>query len=199
MSQKIQGGSVFPNPRLSPSGPLLSGEGGPVVQIAFDQVIFTVNPASTFSIPIPPGVPPPTEAEILASTIPRDVDDPTGDFLSVTLRGVKKSNMIAVWFSFGILHNATPAADGIVFLGLGFDDGAGNDAGLIGFATQELELLGGSAAGSKEGSIVTFGPNPYGAQRDVRLFPVAFSLENPGLIKPASNQNAILAAEIAKT
>jgi len=197
MSAKIQGGSVYPNPRLSPSGPLLSGEGGPMVQVGFDQVIFTVNPSSSFDIPIIPGVP--TEAQIIAAKIPRDVDDPSGDILSVTLRSVKKSNMIAAWFSFGILHNQGSAQDGVVFLGLGFDDGLGGDAGLIPFAVQELELIGGSAAVTKEGSIVTFGPNPYGAQRDVRIFPVAFSIENTGRIVPATNQNGILVAEIAKT
>jgi hypothetical protein len=192
MSAQIQGGSVYPNPRLSPSGPLLSGEGGPIVQIGFDQAIFTVNLASNYVFP---SFAMPTEAEILASKIPRDVDDPTGEFLSVTLRSVKKGNLIAVWFSFGI---SDEGAAGNSTLALGFDDGQGNDAGLIGFALQTVPLA--STTDHEQGSIVTLGPNPYGVQRDVRIFPVAISsIPNVGQIIPAIAQNALLVAEIAKT
>jgi len=196
MSAKVQGGSVFPNPRLSPSGPLLSGEGGPIVQIGFDQAIFTVNPGTPYvlpAIPVSPGHP--TEAEILASKIPRDVDDPTGDFLSVTLRSVKPRSLIAAWFSFGFFREG---ADGTAFYLLGFDDGAGNDEGLVAFSVQSIPITAAKNAGN--GSIVTLGPNPYGEVRDVRLFPLAYvTVAGTGEILPALAQNALLAAEIAKT
>jgi hypothetical protein len=200
MSAKIQGGSVFPNPRLSPSGPLLSGEGGPIIQIGFDQAIFTTDPAVPYvfpALPVSPGHP--TEAEILASKIPRDVNDPTGDFLSVTLRTVKKGSLIAAWFSFGAIHVGVSdeGMNGACVFALGFDDGDGNDPGLIGFAVQTVVLD--TAGQIEQGSIVTLGPNPYGEQRDVRLFPLAFSsIANVGEILPVIAQNALLAAEIAK-
>jgi hypothetical protein len=191
MSAKIQGGSVFPNPRLSPSGPLLSGEGGPIIQIGFDQAIFTTDPAVPYVFP---PFAAPTEADILASKIPRDVNDPTGEFLSVTLRTVKKGSLIAAWFSFGVIREG---ANGACVLALGFDDGHGNDEGLIGFAAQTVALN--TVGQIEQGSIVTLGPNPYGEQRDVRLFPLAFSsVANVGEILPVIAQNALLAAEIAK-
>ena len=195
MSAKILGGSVFPNPRLSPSGPLLSGEGGPIIQIGFDQAIFTTDPAVPYvfpALPVSPGHP--TEAEILASKIPRDVNDPTGDFLSVTLRTVKKGSLIAAWFSFGVIREG---ADGACVLALGFDDGRGNDEGLIAFAAQTIAMN--TDGQIEQGSIITLGPNPYGEQRDVRLFPLAFSsVASVGEILPVIAQNALLAAEIAK-
>lgn len=190
MSAKILGGSVFPNPRLSPSGPLLSGEGGPIIQIAFDQAIFTTDPAVPYVFP---DFAAPTEAQILASKIPRDMNDPTGDFLSVTLRTVKRGSLIAAWFSFGVIREG----DGAAIFALGFDDGAGNDEGLIAFAVQTVALN--TVGQIEQGSIVTLGPNPYGEQRDVRLFPLAFSsLPSVGQILPVLAQNALLAAEIAK-
>jgi len=191
MSAKIQGGSVFPNPRLSPSGPLLSGEGGPIIQIGFDQAIFTTDPAVPYVFP---PFAAPTEAEMIASKIPRDVNDPTGEILSVTLRTVKRGSLIAAWFSFGVIREG---ANGACVFALGFDDGNGNDAGLIGFAVQAVPLT--SAGQFEQGSIVTLGPNPYGEQRDVRIFPVAWnSIANVGEILPVVAQNALLAAEIAK-
>ena len=191
MSAKILGGSVFPNPRLSPSGPLLSGEGGPIIQIGFDQAIFTTDPAVPYVFP---PFAAPTEAEILASKIPRDMNDPTGDFLSVTLRTVKKGSLIAAWFSFGVIREG---ADGACVLALGFDDGRGNDEGLIAFAAQTIAMN--TDGQIEQGSIITLGPNPYGEQRDVRLFPLAFSsVPDVGEILPVVAQNALLAAEIAK-
>lgn len=183
---------MFPNPRLSPSGPLLSGEGGPIIQIGFDQAIFTTNPATPYVFP---DFAAPTEADILASKIPHDVDDPFGEPLSFTLRSVKKGSLIAAWFSFSVFCEGTAGAS---VLSLGFDDGAGGDAGLIAFALQTVVL--GGAGEAEQGSIVTLIPNPYGEQRDVRIFPTAFSaLPNVGEIFPSIAQNALLVAEIAKT
>jgi hypothetical protein len=190
MSAKIQGGSVFPNPRLSPSGPLLSGEGGPIVQLGFDQTVFSEGLGGY----VFPDFAVPTEADIIASKIPRDVDDPLGPPLSVTLRSVKKGNLIAAWFSFGTICES-PGNSTFV---LGFDDGAGGDAGLIAFAIQTVVFA--LAGEDEQGSILTLIPNPYGEQRDVRIFPSAFSLvPNVGQIFPAAYQNALMAAEIAKT
>ena len=197
---------VFPDHRLSPSGPLLSGQGGPIIQIGFDQCIFTDLLKATWEIQ--DSLVDPTDLQdVLANAIlPRDTslqnggppppitDVPLSNRMGVTLQNVRKDSLIAVWYSFGFVS----AVNILMTTAVGAEDGDGNRAA-VGFATQLMveAAVGGSAIST--GSILALGPNPVGAQSDITVFPVAFDNDLDISVVPGTNQVAIMAAEIAQS
>lgn len=200
-------GSVFPNHRLSPSGPQLSGEGGPIIQIGFDQCIFTdplkaswevqrdlndpfdaadicANAIIARDVSLTDGGPPPSVTNI-----------PKSNRMGVTLKGVKKDSLIGAWFSFGI---STDVLGFVMAAALCAEDGDGNQAP-VGFSNQTVVEAGTPSGSNAIGSVVTLQPNPTGIVSDITVYPVMFTQDLKVVIFPALNQVALMVAEFAKT
>jgi hypothetical protein len=208
MAQPPQG-SVFPNHRLSPSGPQLSGDGGPIIQIGFDQCIFSDPSKPVWEIqdglvnPLDP-------ADILANAIiardtsltdggppPSATNIPKTNRLGVTLSKVKADSLIGAWFSFGF-SSVDPNVSFLVTTALGLEDEDGNQA-FVGFSNQNVVEVGAAPLAVATGSALSLGPNPLGAVGDVTVYPVAFCIDQDVLVQPGLNQVAIMVAEFAKT
>lgn len=187
---------------------MLSGEGGPIIQMGFDQIIFS-DPGGITQWEIQDSLTNPLDpADVLANAIlPRDVsltdggpppaitNIPKTNRLGVTLSQVKPDSLIAAWASFGLL---APVGSFLATVALGIEDEAGAQA-LIGFGVQNLVASTAAASSNALGSILALGPNPTGIQQDITVYPTAFCIDQDVRVEPGFNQVAIMVAEIAKT
>lgn len=180
-------GTVFPHLRLPPSGPVLPG--GQIVQVGFDQAIFTGVNTDSYKIPV-------AQPNPFNNKIPRDVTgNATFPFvgvpMGVTLKSVKKGNVVMAWLNFGVSYEAAGSA---TVLELSADDGAGNNPLVLGGAIQTAVP---TAAGTVMGCIYALGINPFLQTQDIRLFPLAAdSVGTNAFVIPAINQVSLIAMEI---
>ena len=185
--------------RRGPSGPLAL-DFQPIVQIGFDQCIYTGAPDAFVLSQVPANT-----QEALTSYLPRNLTTaPPGpggvaktNRLAVTLEKVRADSLIAAWLSFSYITGDVPAIEAQTSLAV--EDEAGAQA-LIGFATARNAIpIGGTGSGTTmAGSVQTLGPNPTGKEEDFTVYPVAWATADIVVI-PQFNQVSLIVAEIAQS
>lgn len=198
MGSPLPGGSVYNQHRLSPSGPILSGQLGPIIQMAFDQVITSdAGVAATFNIASWDEV---DLTQLLAAELPRDIVSalsPTNRCEAV-LRDVRFNSLVAVWCNMGLLSTTQ---SGMSLTGaIAVEVGAVKS--LVPWAIErklgEASVTAPTFVGAF--ALSTLHPNPAGAVSDIIAYPVAAQgADQTGFIAPPTNQVAIIAAEIAQS